>query len=140
MFARKVSVLLKPDTLGDFTQILENEVLPIMREQPGFRDEIVLAAVDSPVGGGGTEIVEISLWDSKQDAENFVTTAYPEVLALVESFFDAAPRIRASTVVNSTCHNRDGRPPRLRREPVMLEPLRSVGSANKPVLQEVHKV
>ncbi len=140
MFARNVSVLLKPDTLGDFTQLLENEVLPIMREQPGFLDEIVFAAVDSPVGGGGTEIVEINLWESKQDAENFVTTAYPEVLELVKSFLDAAPRMRAFAVINSTCHNRDERPPKLRSEPVVLEPLRSVSNSNELIPQEVYKL
>jgi heme-degrading monooxygenase HmoA len=140
MFARNVSVLLKPHTLGDFTQILKNEVLPIMREQPGFRDEIVFATADSHGGGGGTEIVEISLWDSKQDAENFVKTGYPEVLELVKPFFDATPRIRASTVINSTCHNRDEHPPRLRSEPVALEPLRSAGSSSKLIPQEVYKL
>ena len=140
MFARNVSVLLKPDTLGDFTQILENEVLPIMREQPGFRDEIVFASVDSRAGEGGTEIVDISLWDSKQDADNFLATAYPDVLELVERFFDAAPIMQASTVVNSTCHSRYERPPQLRTEPVVLEPLRSAGSSNGSAPEEVYKL
>jgi hypothetical protein len=33
MFARCLSALLKPDTLGEFTQIFEPMTLPVMRQQ-----------------------------------------------------------------------------------------------------------
>jgi len=43
MLARTVSIKLKPNTLNDFKQTFEKEVLPILRKQMGFRDEIAVA-------------------------------------------------------------------------------------------------
>jgi len=42
MFARKVSVRLKPDAAGQFIQKMENEVIPMLRKQKGFLDELTL--------------------------------------------------------------------------------------------------
>jgi hypothetical protein len=47
MFARKVAVLLKPDTLPEFTNLMEREILPWLRKQEGFLDLITLAVTDS---------------------------------------------------------------------------------------------
>ena len=49
MFARKVYMHLKPNSVAEFTQRLEKDVLPLLRKQKGFQDEITL------VGHGGTE-------------------------------------------------------------------------------------
>jgi hypothetical protein len=43
MFARKVSMHLK-GSVPEFTQTLEREVLPLLRKQKGFRDEITFVA------------------------------------------------------------------------------------------------
>jgi len=42
MFARNVSLHLKPNTLSEFTRIFDKEVIPMLRKQGGFRDEIHL--------------------------------------------------------------------------------------------------
>ena len=42
MFARNVSLRLKPDTLPMFAKTFEEHVLPLLQKQPGFQDEIVL--------------------------------------------------------------------------------------------------
>jgi hypothetical protein len=57
MFALNVSIILKPNTLNDFTQTFEKEVIPMLRKQAGFRDEIAVAA------DGGRDVTAISLWD-----------------------------------------------------------------------------
>jgi hypothetical protein len=43
MFARNVSLRLKPNTLSEFTRICDKEVIPRLRKQSGFRDEIIFA-------------------------------------------------------------------------------------------------
>jgi hypothetical protein len=53
---------LKPNTRAEFTQTIENEIVPLLKKQYGFRDEIVFVAP-----GSGTEAVAISLWDKKED-------------------------------------------------------------------------
>src|SRR5215471_18706549 len=72
MFARSVSMRLKPNSTVTFNNTLENEVLPLLRAQKGFRDEVVLVAQD------GTEVVGISLWDDRESADSYHKERYPE--------------------------------------------------------------
>ena len=44
MFARHVTMHLKPNTRAEFTQTIENEILPLLKKQKGFQDEIVFVA------------------------------------------------------------------------------------------------
>lgn len=98
MFARNVSIHLKPNTLNDFNKTFENEVVPMLRKQAGFRDEIALASDDSK------DVTVISLWDSKAQAEAYNTNAYPAVLKTLDKYLDGAPKLRVSSVINSTSH------------------------------------
>ncbi len=98
MYARNVAVRLKPNTLSDFTKTFETNVLPILRKQKGFQDEITFAMP------GGTDVVAISLWDTKENAEAYNTAGYPEVLKNLEKFLDGTPKLRVSDVISSTFH------------------------------------
>jgi len=40
MFARRVYMHLKPTSVPEFTQRLEKDILPLLRKQKGFQDEI----------------------------------------------------------------------------------------------------
>ena len=98
MYARNVAVRLKPNTLGDFSKTFETHVLPILRKQKGFQDEITFAMP------GGTDVVAISLWDTRENAEAYNTAGYPEVLKNLEKFLDGSPKLRVSDVISSTLH------------------------------------
>jgi len=98
MFARNVSVRLKPNTLTEFTQIFQKEILPLMMKQAGFRDELMLA------NGNATHITAISLWDSKEQADDYEKTSYPQVLKSLEKVLDGAPKMYMNTVITSTSH------------------------------------
>lgn len=98
MFAREISIHLKPNTLNEFTAMLEKEVVPVLRKQAGFRDEIVFS-VD-----GANSVNAISLWDTKEQAETYATSVYPGVLKAFEKFVDGTPKVRALSVINSTAH------------------------------------
>ncbi len=98
MFARTVSIHLKPNTLNDFTQTFEKDVVPMLRKQAGFRDEIALAA------DGGTDVTAISLWDTKEQSETYAKTTYPAVLKALDKFLDGPPKVHVSSVINSTSH------------------------------------
>jgi heme-degrading monooxygenase HmoA len=101
MFARHVSMQLKPNTRAEFTQTIENEILPLLRKQHGFQDEIVFV---SP--GSGAETVAISLWDKKEDAEAYHRGSYPEVLKALAKVVDGTPEVRNFEVANSTLQKR----------------------------------
>ena len=101
MFARHVSMQLKPNTRAEFAQTIENEILPLLRKQHGFQDEIVFVGP-----GSGTEGVAISLWDKKEDAEAYHRGTYPEVLKALAKVVDGTPEVRNFEVANSTLQKR----------------------------------
>ena len=98
MFARNVSIRLKSNMLSDYTRTFDNDILPLLRKQNGFRDEITFA------NPGGVDVTAISLWENKTDAEAYNTTIYPEVLKTMARFIDGTPKVHTSDVVSSTCH------------------------------------
>jgi hypothetical protein len=98
MFARNVSIHLKSNTLSDYTRMFDKDVLPLLRKQKGFKDEITFA------GPGGVDVTAISLWENKTDAEAYNTNAYPEVLKTLARFIEGTPKVQNSDVVTSTLH------------------------------------
>jgi hypothetical protein len=98
MFARSVSIRLKPNSIAEFTRLMENETLPLLRKQKGFKDEITLVAPN------GTEAVGISLWDEKQNADAYSRDAYPELLKTLGRVVEGTPQVHTYEVANSTFH------------------------------------
>ncbi|MGA8617416.1 MAG: hypothetical protein WB660_02705 [Candidatus Sulfotelmatobacter sp.] len=98
MFARNVSIHLKSNMLSDYTRTFEKDVLPLLRKQKGFKDEITFAAP------GGVDVTAISLWENKTDAEAYNTNTYPEVLKTLARFIEGTPKVQTSDVVTSTLH------------------------------------
>ena len=98
MFARNVSVRLKANSMTQFTETFDKDVLPILRKQAGFRDEIALASED------GMHVTAISIWETKEQAEAYNTGAYPDVVKSLEKVLDGAPKVRMTKVANSTLH------------------------------------
>jgi hypothetical protein len=98
MFARNVSIHLKSNMLSDYTRTFEKDVLPLLRKQNGFKDEITFA------GAGGVDVTAISLWENKADAEAYNTNTYPQVLKAMARFIEGTPKVQTGEVVNSTLH------------------------------------
>ena len=98
MFARHVSIVLKPNSVDEFTRTMKNLIIPLLRKQKGFMDEITLIAPD------GTEAVGISLWDRKKNAAGYYRTTYPHVLKLLAKVVEATPEVKSYEVTNSTYH------------------------------------
>ena len=98
MFARNVSLRLKPNSVAELTRTLEKEIIPLLRKQKGFQDEITFVAT------GGSEAVGISLWDEKENAEAYNRGTYPAVLKALEKVVEGTPRVQTYEVSNSTFH------------------------------------
>ncbi len=98
MFARLVSMRLRPNYVGEFAQTIEKEILPLLQKQQGFRDEITFVVPD------GTEAIGISLWDNKKDAESYNLGTYPEVLKALAKVIEGTPKVKTFEVANSTFH------------------------------------
>jgi len=101
MFSRNVSFHLKSNMLSDYTRAFEKDVLPLLRKQNGFKDEITFA------GPGGVDVTAISLWDNKNDADNYNAHTYPQVLKTLARFIEGTPQVHTFEVATSTLHKLD---------------------------------
>jgi len=98
MFARHVSVVLKPNCVDEFNRTIKDEVIPLLRMQKGFKEEITLVALN------GTEAVAISLWDQKEDPATYYQTIYPQVLEFLAKVIEGTPEVKTYEATNSTYH------------------------------------
>ena len=62
--------------MPEFTRLLEEEIIPLLRKQKGFQDEISFLAPER------NEAVAISFWDKQDNAEAYNHAAYLDVLRL----------------------------------------------------------
>ncbi len=97
MYARNVTMRLKPNTAGQFSTTIE-QVLPLLRKRAGFADELAFVAAD------GKEAVAVSLWDNKENAEAYSRETYPEVLKGLGNLIEGTPVVSSYEVANSTFH------------------------------------
>ena len=72
MFARNVRFHVKDGKLDEFNKIFNADVLPILKNQKGFKNELTLVGKQDWLG--------ISMWHSRTSADQYGTTAYPKVL------------------------------------------------------------
>ena len=98
MYARSVSFHLKPGRSAEFTQTLEKDLIPVLRKQKDFQDEIAFVAP------GGADAVAISVWDLKENAETYARGAYPGGLKALQQVVEGTPQVQTYEVSNSTFH------------------------------------
>ena len=99
MFARRVTMQLKPNSVPEFTKALDKEIIPLLKRQTGFQDELTF------VVPGKMEAFGISLWDKKENAESYNRDAYPEAVKILSRVVEGTPRVETYEVTNSTFHN-----------------------------------
>jgi hypothetical protein len=98
MYARNVTLHLKPNTAAEFNKTFTSDVLPLLRKQNGFTDEITL------VDPNGRDAVAISLWDRKESADRYSRDTYPQVLRDLAKVVDGTPEVHSYEVGISTFH------------------------------------
>jgi heme-degrading monooxygenase HmoA len=98
MFTRHVTIKLKANSAAEFTRVIENEIIPLLRKQKGFRDEVTFVVPER------SEAIALSFWDTKEDAEAYNSTGYQEVLKTLSKVVEGNPKIETYEVANSTFH------------------------------------
>jgi heme-degrading monooxygenase HmoA len=69
--ARSVRFDIARDKNEQFHSLFKNEVLPILKKQDGFRDELLLVQ--------DQHVLAISVWDDMDSARKYESTTYPQV-------------------------------------------------------------
>ena len=95
MIARSVSFHLKPGRAADFPKLIDKDIIPMLRKQKGFQDEIAFVTP-------GGEAVAISVWDVKENAEAYARTGYPNVLHALKDVLEGTPQVKTYEVCSST--------------------------------------
>ena len=88
MFARHVTLQLKPNMEKEFPVTFEKEILPLLRKQKGFLDELLLVTPEK------REVVAISLWETREHAETYNRETYPQIEKIVNRFIDGVPVVK----------------------------------------------
>jgi hypothetical protein len=98
MFVRKVTTLLKPNSISKFSRLMEEEIIPMLRKQNGFQGELTFFAPDED------GVTGISLWNKASNAEAYSRGTYPVVLKKLATLIEGTPKVATYEVVNSTFH------------------------------------
>ncbi|HEU4340309.1 MAG TPA: hypothetical protein VFU31_01935 [Candidatus Binatia bacterium] len=98
MYARNVSLKLKPNSAPEFVRLIEKEIIPLLRKQKGFQDEISFVSAER------NEAMAISFWDKQDDAQFYNHVAYLDVLKVLSRVVETMPIIKTFEVANSTSH------------------------------------
>jgi heme-degrading monooxygenase HmoA len=75
------------------------KIVPILKKQPGFVDEIVLVS-----DADSNRILALSFWKAREDAERYQREQYNSVRETLQSLLEAEPVVRTFEVYTSTGH------------------------------------
>jgi hypothetical protein len=96
MFARKVCVQLKADSLTRFAQLMDDAILSWLQTKEGFLGLITLAAPNR------LEVQVISFWDQERNADAFDSTGFPVAMKILGTFIEGGPLVKTFNVIGST--------------------------------------
>jgi heme-degrading monooxygenase HmoA len=93
-YARNVHFQIKLGKEKEFTTLFENEVIPMLRKQSGFQNELTFVNQDEAVG--------VSLWDDRKSAEAYQASTYPQILAKLNPVIVGTPTVKTYDVTATT--------------------------------------
>jgi len=99
MFTRVVEITSKAGKARDVSRTVSDKVLSILKNQPGFMDEITLVSDEDP-----NRVLAISFWKSKENAEKYQREQYNNVVETFRNLMEGPPQVRTYEVETSTFH------------------------------------
>jgi hypothetical protein len=84
--------------VDDFPVTFEKEILPLLRRQKGFLDELLFVTPEK------REAVALSLWETKEYAETYNRELYPQIEKIVNRFIEGIPVVKKFEAKYSTFH------------------------------------
>lgn len=100
MFTRIVSMTCKPGQVQQACKTITDNVLPILKKQKGFLDEILLVSTTDP-----NQLLGMSFWNSREDAEAWNREQYQKVRQQVmQEVLASEPILQTYDVNVSTAH------------------------------------
>jgi heme-degrading monooxygenase HmoA len=69
--ARSIRFDIAPDKNDEFHALFRNEILPTLKKQDGFKDELLLVK--------DQHVLAISVWNNVDSARKYETSTYPQL-------------------------------------------------------------
>jgi len=100
MFTRVVDIRTKPGKANELCNTTNEKVLPILRKQQGFQDEIILVSQTDP-----NNVLLLSFWSKREDAERYHREHFARITEMVRPLCDSDPTVKPFEVNTSTPHH-----------------------------------
>ena len=100
MFARICEFIPKLEQKDEFVKVLRNEVLPILKKQPGFL-EILPFVPETKT----EKMITITLWAEKRDAERYERETYSKVEGILKPYLTNPVTYKHYNVETSVCQH-----------------------------------
>lgn len=98
MFARIVEFTPKFEKKEEFIKTAKNEILPILKKQPGFLE--VLPFIPEITN---QKVVTITLWMEKKDLERYEKEIFPKVEAIMKPYLSTPITWKMYTLETKLC-------------------------------------
>lgn len=99
MFTRVVELRAKQGKTNELCSTAMEKVLPILKNQQGFQDEIILVSNTDP-----NQVLAMSFWNRREDAERYQREQFSRVSEIIRNFCDGEPQVSTYDVNTSTAH------------------------------------
>ncbi|MGH7584106.1 MAG: antibiotic biosynthesis monooxygenase family protein [Gemmatimonadales bacterium] len=93
-YIRNVDFNVKSGKSPEFVRIFKDDVLPVLKQQPGFEHELAMS--------NGTHAIGISVWKDQASAQSYQTKVYPEILKKLTPLLDGAPSVKEFELAATT--------------------------------------
>ena len=99
MHTRIVETTSKNGRARELCYTIDEKVLPVLKKQHGFVDELVMVSNTDP-----NKVIAISFWKTKQDAQRYAREQFDDVKKTIQHLFEGPADVRTFDVHSSTAH------------------------------------
>jgi len=99
MFTRIVEVNTKNGKAKDVCNTIREKVLPILKNENGFVDELTLISTTDP-----NRVLALSFWKTREDAERYNSKQFQTVTGLIRNHLEGEPNVQTFDLESSTIH------------------------------------
>ena len=99
MFTRVVELVSKQRKARELSSTINDKIVPILKKQAGFVDEIVLVS-----DADSNRVLALSFWKTREDAERYQREQYNSVRETLQPLLEGEPVVRTCEVHTSTGH------------------------------------
>jgi len=99
MYTHVVELTSKSGKSRELSNTITDKVVPVLKKQQGFMDEIVLVSDAEP-----DRVLALSFWKTREDADLYQREHYKNVHESLRHLLETEPKIRTFDVHTSTGH------------------------------------